>query len=129
MILDFQTDTNASYSLVGNHGWDNTLKSMQSIFMARGPNFTKNHQINSLKNVDVYHIACRILNITPNSYATAGSLNNLQSIFRDSIDSTASTARSTSTKPMISAGVQTMITELSMSFSIALMLYNYIFSL
>ncbi len=55
---------------------------MQAIFMAQGPDFNENMEIHSLKNVDIYHIACRILNLKPNPYATAGSLNNLTSIFR-----------------------------------------------
>jgi len=55
---------------------------MQAIFMARGPSFNKNVQIQSLNNVDIYHIACRILELEPNPYATAGSLDNLTSLFR-----------------------------------------------
>ncbi len=50
--------------------------------MARGPSFNNNVTIRSLNNVDIYHIACRILKLQPNPYATAGSLNNLTSIFR-----------------------------------------------
>lgn len=50
--------------------------------MAQGPDFNQHMEIDSLKNVDVYHIACRILNLKPNPYATAGSLNNLKNIFR-----------------------------------------------
>ncbi|CAF4251056.1 unnamed protein product, partial [Rotaria sordida] len=65
----------------GNHGWDNTVPSMQAIFMARGPSFNKNVQIRSLNNVDIYHIACHILKINPNPHATAGSLVNLTSLF------------------------------------------------
>ncbi len=55
---------------------------MQAIFMAKGPDFNQHMEIDSLKNVDVYHIACRILSLNPNPYATAGSLNNLTAIFR-----------------------------------------------
>lgn len=55
---------------------------MQAMFMARGPSFNDNVQIQSLNNVDIYHIACRILKLEPNPYATAGSLDNLTSIFR-----------------------------------------------
>ena len=55
---------------------------MQAIFMARGPSFRGNVQIESLNNVDIYHIACRILELQPNPYATAGSLVNLTSLFR-----------------------------------------------
>lgn len=57
------------------------VKSMQSIFMARGPSFKNNTRIDSLKNVDIYHIACYVLNITPNPYANASSLVNLTNIF------------------------------------------------
>ncbi|CAF3395052.1 unnamed protein product [Rotaria sp. Silwood1] len=73
--------TNAQYDNKGNHGWDNTLPSMQAIFMARGPSFNENVQIDSLNNVDIYHIACHILKLNPNPYATAGSLANLTSLF------------------------------------------------
>ena len=55
---------------------------MQAVFMARGPAFTPNYQFHSLNNVDVYHIACRILQLNPNPYATAGSIKNLTSLFR-----------------------------------------------
>ena len=61
--------------------------------MARGPAFNKNLQIHSLNNVDIYHIACRILNIKPNPYANAGSLQNLTNIFRTVIESTSKTGR------------------------------------
>jgi len=74
------TITNAS---IGNHGYDNTLTSMQAIFMAHGPDFKSHTEIHSLKNVDVYHIACQILHLKPNPFATAGSLNNLTHIFRE----------------------------------------------
>ena len=57
---------------------------MQAIFMARGPAFDQKVQIDSINNVDIYHIACRILELEPNPHATAGSLANLASIFRAS---------------------------------------------
>ena len=59
--------------------------------MARGPAFTPNHQFHSLNNVDVYHIACRILQLDPNPHATAGSIKNLTSLFR-TVGNTATTA-------------------------------------
>lgn len=49
--------------------------------MAKGPDFNRRMEIDSLKNVDVYHIACKILNLQPNRYATAGSIENLTNIF------------------------------------------------
>jgi hypothetical protein len=74
--------TNASYLKKGHHGWDNTLPSMQAIFLARGPSFNKKLEISSINNVDIYHIACHILQLIPNPYANAGSLQNLTHIFR-----------------------------------------------
>ena len=65
----------------GNHGYDNKLPSMQAIFMAMGPDFNEKTEIQSLKNVDIYHIVCKILSLEPNSYANAGSLNKLTEIF------------------------------------------------
>ena len=56
---------------------------MQAIFMARGPDFQKNMEIHSLKNVDVYHIVCRLLDLKPNPYAKAGSVDNLLDIFQN----------------------------------------------
>ena len=67
---------------------------MQAIFMARGPSFNERVEIDSLKNVDIYHIACHILGLNPNSNANAGSLANLTSIFRSTESS--STARNSS---------------------------------
>jgi hypothetical protein len=55
---------------------------MQAIFLARGPAFSQNIQIRSINNVDIYHIACHILELIPNPYANAGSLQNLTHIFR-----------------------------------------------
>jgi ectonucleotide pyrophosphatase/phosphodiesterase family protein 5 len=59
---------------------------MQAIFLARGPSFNENIQIRSVNNVDIYHIACHILELIPNPYANAGSLENLTHIFRSKTD-------------------------------------------
>lgn len=67
---------------------------MQAIFMARGPYFNEKVQIETLNNVDVYHVACRILDLQPNPYAQAGSLANLSDLFRKSDQSSTSTRSS-----------------------------------
>jgi hypothetical protein len=41
---------------------------MQVVFLARGPAFSQNIQIRSINNVDIYHIACHILELIPNPY-------------------------------------------------------------
>ena len=80
---------------------------MQAIFMARGPAFQTNKEIRSLKNVDVYHIVCRILGITPNAHATAGSLDNLAHIFQPDPTTTppTSTIPDRFTKPVVEPNV------------------------
>jgi len=94
-----EATTNSTYPNKGNHGWDNTFGSMQAIFMARGPSFNKNIKIPSLNNVDIYHIACHILQLDPNPYATAGSLVNLTSLFSpiENSSTTSTPASSSST--------------------------------
>jgi predicted AlkP superfamily pyrophosphatase or phosphodiesterase len=57
-VLNTQTQ-----SLKGNHGFDNSLTSMRSIFLARGPDFKKNIKMNAIKNVDVYPLLCGLLKI------------------------------------------------------------------
>jgi hypothetical protein len=49
----------------GAHGYNNSLASMQAIFMARGPNFASspNKLIPPFENVNVYPLICRILDI------------------------------------------------------------------
>ncbi|CAF1455374.1 unnamed protein product [Adineta ricciae] len=96
-----EATTNSSYPNKGNHGWDNTLPSMQAIFMARGPSFSKSVQISSLNNVDIYHIVCQILKLNPNPNATAGSLRNLTQIFMP-IETSTSTLSSSSSAPSTS---------------------------
>ncbi|CAF2632600.1 unnamed protein product [Rotaria sp. Silwood2] len=92
-----QATKNTSYEKKGNHGWDNTLASMQAIFMARGPSFNINVSIRSLHSVDIYHVACHILKLHPNPHATAGSIVHLIDIFRPTENATTlSTLTSTS---------------------------------
>ncbi|CAF4157282.1 unnamed protein product [Rotaria sp. Silwood2] len=100
--------TKKVYNKKGNHGWDNTLATMQAIFMARGPSFNKNVSIDSLNNVDIYHIACHILKLNPNPHATAGSIVYLTSIFRTIENMTAS-----STSTSISSTIATFTTTMN----------------
>jgi alkaline phosphatase D len=49
----------------GAHGYDNANPDMFSIFYATGPAFKKHFRFDTLNNVDVYNLVCRILNIKP----------------------------------------------------------------
>lgn len=64
--------------MLGNHGYDNTLRSMQPVFVARGPAFCKNYVKASMRSVDLYPLMCHILSIHP--LPNNGSLLNVQDL-------------------------------------------------
>jgi predicted AlkP superfamily pyrophosphatase or phosphodiesterase len=47
----------------GNHGYDNHLLDMQGIFLARGPVFKRAYKTGQLRNIDIFPLICRIMNI------------------------------------------------------------------
>jgi hypothetical protein len=49
--------------LKGNHGFDSAIKSMRTIFMARGPSFAVNRIIDPVNNVDVYPLLCELIQV------------------------------------------------------------------
>lgn len=49
----------------GAHGYDNANADMHAIFYAAGPAFKKGYSFDSLNNIDIYNLICRILKITP----------------------------------------------------------------
>uniref|UniRef100_A0A1A8I7I2 Ectonucleotide pyrophosphatase/phosphodiesterase 5 n=1 Tax=Nothobranchius kuhntae TaxID=321403 RepID=A0A1A8I7I2_NOTKU len=64
--------------MLGNHGYDNTLRSMQPVFVARGPAFRQNYVKTSMRSVDLYPLMCHILSIQP--LPNNGSLLNVQDL-------------------------------------------------
>lgn len=50
---------------MGNHGYDNTLRSMQPVFVARGPALRQNYVKTSMRSVDLYPLMCQILSVKP----------------------------------------------------------------
>ncbi|XP_076308138.1 ectonucleotide pyrophosphatase/phosphodiesterase family member 5-like [Tachypleus tridentatus] len=59
-----QTLRNLSDIAIGQHGYDNRLRSMRPLFFARGPNFKKNFTIKSVfDTVNIYPMLCHLLNI------------------------------------------------------------------
>lgn len=67
-------------SKIGQHGYDNRLRSMRPLFLARGPSFKKNFTINSVfETVNIYPMLCHVLDIRPAS--NNGSLENVQNVF------------------------------------------------
>jgi predicted AlkP superfamily pyrophosphatase or phosphodiesterase len=53
------------FNPIGMHGYDPSLKSMQSIFIAYGPEFKSNVIINSFENIHIYPLLCKLLEIEP----------------------------------------------------------------
>tara|TARA_B110000438_G_scaffold298604_1_gene347161 strand:- start:1382 stop:2623 length:1242 start_codon:yes stop_codon:yes gene_type:complete len=71
--------TSVDFNPIGMHGYDPSLKSMQSIFMAYGPEIKSNVQINSFENIHIYPLLCKLLGIEP-STESEGKLHVLESI-------------------------------------------------
>ncbi|XP_034435461.1 ectonucleotide pyrophosphatase/phosphodiesterase family member 5 [Hippoglossus hippoglossus] len=64
--------------MLGNHGYDNTLRSMQPVFVARGPAFRQNYLKPSMRSVDLYPLMCHILSVRP--LPNNGSLSNVRDL-------------------------------------------------
>nr|XP_019947133.1 PREDICTED: ectonucleotide pyrophosphatase/phosphodiesterase family member 5-like [Paralichthys olivaceus] len=64
--------------MLGNHGYDNTLRSMQPVFVARGPAFRQNYMKTSMRSVDLYPLMCHILSVRP--LPNNGSLSNVRDL-------------------------------------------------
>ena len=47
----------------GTHGYDNSNKDMQAIFYAIGPSFKKGITVNKMRNIDMYPLLAKILNL------------------------------------------------------------------
>lgn len=66
---------------MGNHGYDNSLRSMQPVFVARGPAFRQHYIKTSMRSVDLYPLMCQILSIHP--LPNNGSLLNVQDLLSE----------------------------------------------
>ncbi len=67
------------FNPIGMHGYDPSLKSMQSVFMAYGPEVKSNVKINSFENIHIYPLLCKLLGIEP-STESEGKLHVLENI-------------------------------------------------
>ncbi|XP_060609360.2 ectonucleotide pyrophosphatase/phosphodiesterase family member 3 [Anolis sagrei] len=62
----------------GNHGYDNEFKSMEAVFVAHGPGFKDETEVQPFENIEVYNLMCDLLKIKPApNNGTHGSLNHL----------------------------------------------------
>lgn len=53
------------YGTRGNHGYDNYWMDMNGIFYAMGPAFKVNYRVDTINNIDIYPLLCKIFNLVP----------------------------------------------------------------
>uniref|UniRef100_A0A8C9WCC7 Ectonucleotide pyrophosphatase/phosphodiesterase 2 n=1 Tax=Scleropages formosus TaxID=113540 RepID=A0A8C9WCC7_SCLFO len=62
----------------GDHGYDNKINSMQTIFLGYGPNFKFKTKVPAFENIELYNVMCDLLGLKPApNNGTHGSLNHL----------------------------------------------------
>nr|XP_023669473.1 ectonucleotide pyrophosphatase/phosphodiesterase family member 2 isoform X1 [Paramormyrops kingsleyae] len=62
----------------GDHGYDNKINSMQTIFLGYGPDFMFKTKVPVFENIELYNVMCDLLGLTPvPNNGTHGSLNHL----------------------------------------------------
>lgn len=62
----------------GDHGFDNKITSMRTIFAGHGPSFKFQKQVPAFENIELYNIMCDLLGLTPApNNGTYGSLNDM----------------------------------------------------
>lgn len=62
----------------GDHGFDNKITSMRTIFMGHGPSFKFQKQVPEFENIELYNVMCDLLGLTPApNNGTYGSLNDM----------------------------------------------------
>ncbi|XP_023440379.2 ectonucleotide pyrophosphatase/phosphodiesterase family member 7-like [Dasypus novemcinctus] len=68
----------------GDHGFDNALMDMKTIFRAFGPDFKKNHLAEPFDSIHIYPLMCKLLGVTPEPHN--GSLAVTQGMLLDPSD-------------------------------------------
>ncbi|XP_030628577.1 ectonucleotide pyrophosphatase/phosphodiesterase family member 5 [Chanos chanos] len=62
-VVQNRSDTHTF--MLGNHGYDNRLRSMHPVFVARGPLFRNGYTKASMRSVDLYPLMCSVLGVHP----------------------------------------------------------------
>ncbi|XP_043972661.1 ectonucleotide pyrophosphatase/phosphodiesterase family member 2-like isoform X4 [Gambusia affinis] len=63
---------------LGDHGYDNKINSMQTIFLGYGPSFKFKTKVPAFENIELYNVMCDLLGLIPApNNGTHGSLNHL----------------------------------------------------
>ncbi|XP_046875784.1 ectonucleotide pyrophosphatase/phosphodiesterase family member 2 isoform X2 [Hypomesus transpacificus] len=62
----------------GDHGFDNKITSMKTIFLGHGPTFKFRKQVPAFENIELYNVMCDLLGLSPApNNGTHGSLNDM----------------------------------------------------
>ncbi|KAM9308453.1 autotaxin [Gastrophryne carolinensis] len=62
----------------GDHGYDNKINSMQTVFVAYGPTFRYKTKVLPFENIELYNVMCDLLSLKPApNNGTHGSLNHI----------------------------------------------------
>ncbi|XP_055013525.1 ectonucleotide pyrophosphatase/phosphodiesterase family member 2-like [Boleophthalmus pectinirostris] len=62
----------------GDHGFDNKINSMRTIFIGHGPSFKFQKMVPEFENIELYNVMCDLLDLTPApNNGTYGSLNDM----------------------------------------------------
>ncbi|KAK5931566.1 hypothetical protein CesoFtcFv8_000142 [Champsocephalus esox] len=62
----------------GDHGYDNKINSMQTIFLGYGPTFKFKTKVPAFENIELYNVMCDLLGLKPApNNGTHGSMNHL----------------------------------------------------
>ncbi|KAK7066059.1 ectonucleotide pyrophosphatase phosphodiesterase [Halocaridina rubra] len=69
---------NSTWSLQGQHGYDNYFPSMHALFVAYGPDFKQGIKVEPFQNIELYNLMCYLTGVEPaENNGTWGSLHHL----------------------------------------------------
>ncbi|XP_061571611.1 ectonucleotide pyrophosphatase/phosphodiesterase family member 2-like [Cololabis saira] len=89
---------------LGDHGYDNKINSMQTIFLGYGPTFKFKTKVPAFENIELYNVMCDLLGLKPApNNGTHGSLNHLlnPAPFRPAMPEEVSRPTASSLVPMV----------------------------
>ncbi|XP_070539559.1 bis(5'-adenosyl)-triphosphatase enpp4-like [Ptychodera flava] len=81
ILANFSAQSESRMDLAATHGYDNSLASMRSFFVARGPSFRTSYKAEPFDMVDVYSLMCHLLRLEP--APNNGSFANVKDILID----------------------------------------------
>lgn len=77
-----QTDREWNDRYVATHGYDNRQLDMQGIFIAIGPDFKEKYKCNTIRNIDIYPLLCKLFHFKID-HKVDGNLLNIINVLRD----------------------------------------------